>query len=96
MAGNKAGGLKAAQTNIKRHGEDFYKKIGSMGGKKGHTGGFFANPELASRAGRLGGLRSKRGKNPLVTLRELEQTAAKNDKLIQRLLRKLNGIHETQ
>jgi len=36
--------------------------IGAMGGRKGHTGGFFANRELASEAGRLGGRRSRRGK----------------------------------
>ena len=40
MAGSKTGGLKAAESNIKRHGSDFYARIGSMGGKKGKTGGF--------------------------------------------------------
>lgn len=37
MAGTKAGGLKARQTNIERHGKDFYREIGRMGGMNGHT-----------------------------------------------------------
>ena len=62
MAGTKAGGLKAAATNIERHGKDFYKEVGRKGGKNGTTGGFAANPELAKIAGRKGGLVSRRGK----------------------------------
>jgi len=54
MAGTKAGGIKAAKAN-KAKDPDFYKKIGSMGGKKGHTGGFYANRELARSAGSKGG-----------------------------------------
>lgn len=61
MAGTPAGGQKAAQTNIKKHGEDFYKRIGKKGGQNGHTGGFASNPELAKIAGRKGGKKSKRG-----------------------------------
>jgi hypothetical protein len=33
-----------------------------MGGRKGHTGGFAANRELAREAGRKGGLISRRRK----------------------------------
>ncbi len=62
MAGTKAGGLKAAATNIERHGKDFYKEMGRKGGKDGKTGGFAANPELAKIAGRKGGLISRRGR----------------------------------
>ena len=62
MAGNYAGAIKARDTNYEKHGKDFYKKIGSKGGKKGHTGGFFANRELARKAGQKGGRISKRGK----------------------------------
>lgn len=61
MAGSKAGGLKAAQTNKKLHGEDFYRMIGAKGGRNGHTGGFAANPELARLAGAKGGRISRRG-----------------------------------
>lgn len=62
MAGTKEGAQKARKTNYERHGKDFYARIGSMGGKLGHTGGFAANPELAREAGRKGGKISKRGK----------------------------------
>lgn len=61
MAGTKAGGAKAAATNIARHGRGFYAKIGRKGGRNGHTGGFAANPELARIAGAKGGKISKRG-----------------------------------
>ena len=61
MAGNKTGGYKARDKNL-ANDPDFYKKIGSLGGQKSKTGGFFANRELASIAGRKGGLISRRGK----------------------------------
>jgi len=62
MAGSREGGLKAAQTNKERFGKDWYARIGSIGGKNGHTGGFAANRELARIAGSKGGKISKRGK----------------------------------
>ena len=34
MAGTKVGGMKAKLTNQKQFGGDFYKKIGSLGGRK--------------------------------------------------------------
>lgn len=37
MSGTKAGGLKAAATNKKKYGEDFYKINGKKGGQNGHT-----------------------------------------------------------
>lgn len=40
MAGTKEGGQAAAKTNKVRYGSDFYAKIGSKGGGRGHTGGF--------------------------------------------------------
>lgn len=61
MAGTKEGGRKAALTNKRKQGADFYSRIGRKGGKNGHTGGFAANPELAREAGRKGGKKSKRG-----------------------------------
>ena len=61
MAGTKAGGLKARETNMAKHGSDFYARIGAKGGRNGHTGGFAANPELAKRAGAKGGRISRRG-----------------------------------
>ena len=62
MAGTKAGGKAAAATNKAKHGADFYARIGAMGGKKGHTGGFDANRELARVAGARGGRISRRTK----------------------------------
>lgn len=60
MAGNKEGGLKAAATNKARYGDNWYAKIGQIGGKKGTTGGFWADRELARRAGSKGGKISRR------------------------------------
>lgn len=62
MPGTVIGGYRAASTNKKRHGADFYARIGAIGGKKGRTGGFAANRELAREAGRKGGLISRRRK----------------------------------
>ena len=55
MPGTKAGGMKAAKMNKKLYGDDFYRTIGSKGGRNGHTGGFAANPALARVAGAKGG-----------------------------------------
>jgi general stress protein YciG len=61
MAGTVNGGRKAARTNISKYGKDFYARIGAMGGRLGHTGGFYSNRDLARKAGRMGGLKSRRG-----------------------------------
>ncbi|MBI1952280.1 hypothetical protein HYS42_00980 [Candidatus Saccharibacteria bacterium] len=66
MAGTTAGGAKAAATNKNKYGKDFYARIGSMGGKIGRTGGFYANRELARKAGAKGGRISRRGKKVTV------------------------------
>lgn len=62
MAGTVAGGKSAAKTNKEKYGADFYSKIGAKGGRKGRTGGFFANRDLAREAGRKGGRISRRTK----------------------------------
>lgn len=62
MAGTKAGGQKAAATNKTKYGKDFYARIGKMGGQLGHTGGFYADRELARKAGQMGGRISRRTK----------------------------------
>lgn len=62
MAGTKSGGKAAASTNKAKYGADFYAKIGAMGGKKGRTGGFYANRDLARIAGAKGGRISRRTK----------------------------------
>jgi uncharacterized protein len=61
MAGTKAGGQKAAATNKSKYGKDFYAKIGKVGGQMGHTGGFYADRDLARKAGQRGGRISRRG-----------------------------------
>lgn len=62
MAGTKVGGKAAAKTNKSKYGPDFYARIGAAGGKKGHTGGFFKNRDLARTAGAKGGRVSRRTK----------------------------------
>lgn len=61
MSGTKAGGLKAAQTNRRKYGDDYYSRMGRKGGQMGHTGGFADNPALARIAGAKGGRISRRG-----------------------------------
>ena len=63
MAGTSAGAAKAVATNKKKHGKDFYAKIGAMGGKALGCKGFAANPELARTAGAMGGKISRRGRS---------------------------------
>jgi uncharacterized protein len=61
MGGTRIGGKRCAATNKARHGEDYYSRIGAIGGKNGHTGGFHNNRELARRARAIGGRISRRG-----------------------------------
>ena len=64
MSGTKAGGLKAAKTNKEKHGEDFYVKMGRLGGMAitDKPKGFAAmTPERRAECGRIGGMRGKRG-----------------------------------
>jgi len=63
MAGTAKGGRLAADKNRKKHGSDFYSRIGRMGGRKGTTGGFAAGEEGRKRAseyGAIGGTISRR------------------------------------
>jgi hypothetical protein len=60
MSGSKTGGIKTAQTLKSKYGQDYYVKIGAIGGKRGHTGGFYANSDLARLAGEKGGRKSSR------------------------------------
>lgn len=70
MAGTKTGGTKAAATNRKKYGDNFYAEIGAKGGRNGHTGGFASETigsdgltgiERAKKFGAIGGKISKRG-----------------------------------
>lgn len=64
MAGTIEGGRKAAKTNKKLHGKNYYKEIGKRGGSVSHPGTryFAMNPEAAQKAGEKGGRASHRGK----------------------------------
>ena len=71
MAGTIEGGRAAAATNKKRHGADWYARIGSKGGKNGRTGGF-ASTKVGSdgltgrqRAGKVGALGGRISRKPL-------------------------------
>lgn len=70
MAGTKAGGRKARDTNLAKYGRNFYQEIGARGGRNGHTGGFASETvgkdgltgrQRASMVGTIGGRKSKRG-----------------------------------
>lgn len=75
MSGTIKGGKKASITNRLKHGSDFYSRIGRKGGKASTTGGFASSKvgldglsgiERARIAGRIGGLKSRRGKSKKV------------------------------
>jgi hypothetical protein len=56
MGNTKAGGIKVAETNKRLYGDDYYVKIGALGGKiKNKNKGFGSNRELAKIAGSKGG-----------------------------------------
>lgn len=48
------GGIRAAKKVKETYGEDFFKKIGALGGKKSTGGGFTGDPKRASEAGKAG------------------------------------------
>lgn len=59
--GTKEGGKKASRTILAKYGPDWYARMGALGGRAGHTGGFYGAPERARQAGRIGGSISRRG-----------------------------------
>ena len=70
MAGTLEGGLKAKETNYQKHGSDFYRRIGAIGGRNGNTGGFASDKvgkdgltgrQRARLVGKEGGRKGKRG-----------------------------------
>lgn len=70
MSGTMDGGRKAAETNKKKYGKEFYALIGAMGGSRSVNGGFASDKvgkdgltgrERAKIAGQKGGKKSKRG-----------------------------------
>ena len=62
MGNTKAGGKKVAITNKLKYGDDYYVKMGQLGGRKKVPKGFARmDKEKVRAAGKLGGTRSKRG-----------------------------------
>lgn len=64
MVQTKEGAKKAQATLRAKLGDKYnqhFREIGAMGGRAGHTGGFFANRDLARIAGAKGGRISRRG-----------------------------------
>jgi uncharacterized protein len=66
MSNTKEGGQTLVATMIAKYGSrekwlEHCREIGRKGGKQGHTGGFFADRNRASIAGKKGGKISKRG-----------------------------------
>ena len=60
--GTRAGGLKAAQKIKEKHGDDFFRIQGAVGGFMGNKNkGFRVHPELTKTAGAKGGSRSRYG-----------------------------------
>lgn len=97
IAGTKTGGQRAAQTNKRKYGEDFYKRLGAMGGGKSRTGGFgcqtvgadgLTGKQRARIAGAQGGRSSRK---PKQTGRKYEVQAAKSMDGIRRPL-KINVV----
>ena len=74
MAQTKAGAIKTRETNKRKYGDDYYKKIGAMGGSvKNPNKGFgydnrtvieklLRKPKRAQLAGQVGGRISRRSK----------------------------------
>lgn len=75
MAATREGGLKTARTIKRRYGTDYYVRIGAIGGKLGRTGGFYGNRQLATAAGRIGGMSGSRNKNFTISQRRKRQIA---------------------
>ena len=61
MSGTVAGGIRTRDTNYKYQGRNYYRRIGAIDGKNGHTGGFYGDRERARTLGALGGKVSRRG-----------------------------------
>jgi general stress protein YciG len=60
---HRASGIKARNTIIAKHGEQYYARIGKIGGSRTDTKpkGFEADRALARRAGAKGGAASRKG-----------------------------------
>ena len=70
MSGTKEGGKATRATVLSKYGADYYARIGSLGGQKSTTGGFWhrkyvrGDIDFIKEAGRKGGTISRRKKAP--------------------------------
>lgn len=62
------------------HGEDYYKKIGKLGGSAKVKKGFGKNPELASIAGKKGGSATPYAELSLSATEHIQRVLLKNEK----------------
>jgi len=71
MSGTRAGAKKATKTIYTKHGLDFFRRVGAIGGANGRTGGFgstkvgsdgLTGRQRARIAGTVGGRKSRRTK----------------------------------
>lgn len=62
------------------HGEDYYKKIGKLGGSAKVKKGFGKNPELASIAGKKGGSATPYAELSFVASDNIQRVLLKNEK----------------
>lgn len=62
------------------HGEDYYKKIGKLGGSAKVKKGFGKNPQLASIAGKKGGRATPYASLSFSAADEIERVLLKNEK----------------
>ena len=61
MAGSTEAAKKAAASNKRKHGSDFYNRIGKLGGSHKHPlKGFGSDHDRAVEAGRRGGLQRQK------------------------------------
>ena len=101
MSGTVSGGKKAAQTNIKKHGKDFYRDIGRKGGKRSRGGGFasqkvgkdgLTGTERAKLAGHKGGSISRYNKK--AALKRLQESQSKLANVLKEFIETPKEAHE--
>lgn len=97
MAGTLTGGQRARDANRASYGDDYYQRIGSLGGSapKTRPSGFRANRKLASIAGRLGGSISRRASSKTGLKRSLSLSEQqRHRKRFERNYAKLKAVHK--
>jgi uncharacterized protein len=94
MSGTHTGGIATRDTNYRKFGRDYYHKLCALGGKVGHTGGFYGNRRLASICGTIGGRMSRRGDNKLTERDRLEIRKAYGELLAIHMKAKRNRAQE--